>query len=184
MKKLVLLVAFIAAPFLAQGQTSPAQPSSDKSWNITFSPVAFLVGVLNADADYAVNENWTVGPQFVYMNLKIDDLKLEGSSFGGHARYYFDGVFKDGWYGAVQLSSFSLEIEDEVDGDNAKASAVGYSLGGGYHWFWDSFNLRLGLTLGGTTAGEIEIKDAGGNVTDTYTPTINTGLDFAIGFTF
>lgn len=176
MKKFLVVTALMLAPLTTFAQ--------DKTWNIQFSPVAFLVGILNVDVDYALNSNWTVGPQGLTMSYKYNDIKVSGSSFGAHARYYFDKVYSDGWYGSGQIGSFSLKVEDESNGDHAEASGMAYSLGGGYHWFWETFNLRLGLVGGSTSVGKIEIKDAGGNVTDTYTPSFNTGIDFAIGFAF
>lgn len=184
MRKLLVILALIVAPLAVQAQTDSKSTSSDKSWNVTFNPLAFLVGVINADLDFALNDNWTVGPQFATFNFKLGDVKAEGSAFGGHARYYFSGVFNDGFYGYGALGTASFKLEDETNGDNAKASGTTLELGGGYHWFWETFNLRLGLSLAGAGVGEVEIKDAGGNVTDTVTPRVNTGLDFAIGFAF
>lgn len=181
LKKLMLIVSLIipSASFAAEG-----------NFNFEFSPVGILIGAANGSLGIKVNENFLVGPEFLYWNVHILDVDVKASSFGGFARYYFDGNFKDGWYVGGSIASGSLEVsaDDEITDEtlSAKASGTFYNFGGGYHWFWDSFNINLGLMLGGSSIGEVEIKDQNGNVEETYDASggLSGGLVFNLGFVF
>lgn len=149
------------------------------SMNLVFSPISILVGILNAELDFKLNPHWVVGPEFAVVNWSIGSLSLKGSSFGATARYYFHPVFSDSWYVAGSAESSNLEVKSGTA--SASASGLSVSFKGGYHWFWDSFNLQLGLSFTSLPYGKLEVKESNGSIKDSYTP-VSTGLEFNFGF--
>lgn len=158
------------------------------SMNLRFSPLSALIGVVDANFDFLVTPNLTIGPKLTYMNFKLFDVQLKGTAFGGEARYHFTRAFEDGGYANFVLSTINVEAsaKSNTTGETATATGSGlnYGIGIGYHWFWESFNLNLGLVLGGTSASKIEVKDSTGTTVESASPNLATGLDFKIGFTF
>lgn len=60
----------------------------------------------------------------------------------------------------------------------------------GYHWFWDNFNLRLGLAAGTMNFDYIDLKNNSGTVAESTRPFNvdingpNGWIDLAIGWAF
>lgn len=188
MKKFLVVIVLLAQVFaLAAGESKSS--SDSRSFNIQTSPIALLIGMVNGELDYKINENIVVGPVFAYWNATIFDVKVVATSFGAQAKYYPDGLFTDGYYfgGKVASSSFELTAEDDITGDELSAEASGAMFGvmGGYHWFWESFNINLGLLMGSNSVGKVEVKDSNGNVEEEYDSSgVATGLIFNMGFVF
>lgn len=173
----LLLVSMSSAPALA----------ADGNWNFRFNPLTVLIGGLDLALDYKVNENITVGPTLTYINLKSSNIDVKGSGFGVKANYFFDGVFRDGFYADAGVGTTSLDANAKYSsGDSLSANSNGtvITVGGGYAWFWESFNINLGLQLGRTSVTKIEIKDSNGVVKDSYSPGGGGGIDFKFGFVF
>jgi hypothetical protein len=51
------------------------------NFNAHFGPVALLLGVVDAGLDFAVHDNWTVGPEIEYMHW---NLRSSGSFTGDY----------------------------------------------------------------------------------------------------
>ena len=177
--------------------TSRASAASDRDYNIRISPVPLLVGYLNIDFDIQVNEEWTVGPTFSYWGTRLTlsggssstEYDLSATSIGARANWYPDGVFADGWYLSPMVQYTTARIESRSSSVNVKGEAGGISLTGlgGYHWFWDNFNLSLGggLVFSGA-AGSVRGTSSDGTTTvETRTsPGAGIAFDFMLGLTF
>lgn len=184
MKKYLVVFLFVGMQLL---NLQSAQAAGDKSWNVRTRPLSLALGMINAQVDYAISDNLTVGPDFTSWNLTIGDYDVSASGFGVGANYYFDNVFNDSWYvsGGYSSASATVKYKSSLYGNlEASAQVAGVAIGGGYHWFWESFNLNLGLNTLLAATTKVELKDSTGTVRDTYTYPGGVGLDFAIGFAF
>lgn len=158
-------------------------------FNLRVAPLVAIIGIIDLNLDYKINNNLTVGPSLSYMSLTLFDVTIKGSGFGVEGNYFFSGVYTDGFYSDFGISTLNVEASARSNstGETAKATGNGllYFVGGGYAWFWQSFNLNLGLNFAGTSMNKIEVKDSSGTTVESYNgrPT-NAGLDFKIGFTF
>lgn len=181
MKKLLVVLVLVCC-------TGRVMASEGDSWNLRFSPVGLLMGMIAAEVDYKVTENVVVGPSFLSWNITRNNLSMSASGFGVQGAYYFNPVYTDSFYVGGTFTSFSVSASDtDAYGNKASASASGTGLGfkGGYHWFWDSFNLNLGLVASSSSMSNVQIKDTNGNVVSKHSsPGTSKGMDFAVGFTF
>lgn len=181
MKSVVLAVLICVSSVAARADES-------HNLNFRFSPILLLVGAIHGVVDYKVTNNVVVGGEIMTWNLSFSDYTFKASGFGASAKYYFDQAYVDGWYagGRFVSSSFEATAKDSL-GNKESASASGTSFGaiGGYHWFWDSFNLNLGATIVSSSVTSVDVKDSNGVVVRKVdNPGASAGLDFMLGFTF
>lgn len=172
---------------------SAASAHADQ-FNFRFSPLGLLVGTANLALDYKLSDQWSVGPQITYTDLKVgtfgslSDFSIRGTGFAVEGVYSFSASFQDGWYANASIGSNNVELKarNRSTGETLSANGSGMNLqaGGGYKWFWQSFNMNLGLTLARSSVSEIEIRDSNGVVTESYNPRLGVGIDFRMGFTF
>jgi hypothetical protein len=176
---LIMVVLFSAGRLMA---------AQGDNWNVRFQPFGLLVGLLISEIDYKVNENIVVGPSLLYWNFSGTDITAKMNGFGAQGAYYFDSVFNDGFYVGGRFNTMSMSVSGpDLSGNELTSSASGSAIGikGGYHWFWDSFNINLGLSAGSSSIAKAQVKDSNGNVvSETSAPAIATGLDFMMGFSF
>lgn len=179
--------SFLSLVFLLTFSSSALGASGDR-YNFRFQPLPLLVGLVNGSFDFKMSENWTLGPVMGLWNVKIGDVKLKASMIGVQGRYYFEPVFsEDTWYlaGGLNYATVDAELVDNSITYTGSASGASLSLGGGYHWFWESFNMALGahLALG---RSEVEVKDSNGNKyrDSARNPSAGIGLDYSLGWTF
>ena len=156
--------------------------------NLRISPLSLLLGLVGAEADFGISENWTLGPTFYYLNRSSDDFDVSATSLGIRGNYYFDrAVFTQGWYIGPSVSFLSVKVKDNSGTFNDSASASGTALTGifGYQWTWESFNINLGAGPVAYSLGKIRVKDSNGNE-DTYSTYSNVGLsiEFNLGWKF
>lgn len=178
-------ICFILISLL--GLSHSALAEDNRMWNFRFSPLGALVGLVNAEVDYKIGPQMTVGPSIYLWNLKVTDIEVKSSGLGLQGRYFFDQVFSDGWYAVGQLGFSSTEASIRSNGVTytGSASGLGLQLGGGYHWFWQSFNLNLGGLLGLVPATKIDLKDSNGNrYSESYSGRASFGAEFTIGWVF
>ena len=150
--------------------------------NLTFKPIELLIGSLNAKLDIPLNSNWVIGPQLTLLNLTIGDATIAATSLGVDFGYYFSGNFQDSGYVTPGISYGSFSVENS--NDEVSVSGASLSVVGGYHWFWETFNLRLGAgTSFFTGNASVSLEDENGDEQDI---SLSTGLiiDFALGFKF
>ncbi len=156
--------------------------------NLRFSPIVAFVRIVDVNFDYGITPHITIGPKLTYIDLKPLDVSLQASAIGIEGRYHFTQAFADGAYMSALLGTLNLaaSVRSSATGENltATGSGINYALGIGYHWFWQSFNLNLGLTVGGTSIGKLEVKDSTGTTVESANSNLSSGLDFKIGFAF
>lgn len=193
MKKYLLVILLAAAQFcffdtsFADDSLGKETSSQDHLWNIRTQPLSLVLGIINAQVDYAISDNITIGPNFSSGSMSLLNYNVSVSGFGIEANYYFNQVFNDGWYlnGGYGSTSASVKYNSSIFGDiEGKATAAGIVIGGGYHWFWENFNLNLGLTTLLSSTVKVELKDSTGTTQDSYSYTSGAGLAFAMGYAF
>lgn len=194
MKRLLLAAMVMTSVATANAQDknmpkSMATAEKNQSINIRFSPIGLLVGMVAVKGDYLITDNIAIGGSVVYWNWSLFDNTLKVTGFGLHGTYYFNPRFQDSWYLTGGLGSSSIDATlSPTNGTRRTASLsgiTGFHVGGGYHWFWNSFNLNLGYSLGNSSATKVEYKDASGNVVDSVNVSqITGGPEFLIGWSF
>jgi hypothetical protein len=168
--------------------------STTDRFDFRVNPIGLIGGSIDANLDFRISQDWTVGVQGIYLHVKLDpssiftsDYNITAYGFGTRANYFFNGAFKDGWYFGPSLEYLSVGIKtgDAAGPASGTASGLMASALVGYGWFWDGFNLMLG---GGYAAvlgtSSITIKDSVGNE-ETITANLS-GLTYelSIGWTF
>lgn len=194
MKHLFLAAMIVCSVATAQAQDknmpkSMATAAKNDSWNIRFGPVGLLIGLINMKVDYLVTDHIAIGGDFLTWNFALGDNSIKVNGYGIGAHYYFNPRFEDTWYLTAGLSSGSFDATlSPLSGTKRTASYSGVlttRFGGGYHWFWQSFNMNLGATLQSSSQAKIEYKDTSGTVVETVNaPGIGGGLEFLLGWTF
>lgn len=122
------------------------QSASANSTNIRFNPLGMLVGYINANVDFKVGSSWTIGPEVGYLNWDFSDTSVSATKFGVRANFFLGGnAFEDGWYIGPFAMYVSAEGKDDITSDTAKATGTIIGALFGYGWFWNSFNMMLGL---------------------------------------
>ena len=170
--------------------------TSDDTVNIRFYPINLLVGLISVDADFRLGDFWTLGPSLGFWNASVSNSSGSFSDFsvkmfrvGARANWHKNGVFTDGLYIGPSIDYSTIDVSSR-DSNGATASAKGSILSAtaliGYGWFWDSFNMLLGV--GGTVGlgpSKIEVKSSSGSTTS-YDSIRGGGLalEFAMGFKF
>lgn len=159
MKSLILGLILSTSVFC---NTSFAQNSdSQKKVNIHTNPFTLFVGAISFGADFAVNQNLTLGGNMILMdytfeNDSSEDINAEAKGFGFRVQYFFTEALNDGWYisGFGDFGKGEVENRDTGDFADLKTTAMGATAG--YFWRWGTFNLQLGLGLQNTN---IELTD-------------------------
>lgn len=173
-----------------------AWASHSNDFNFRFSPLGLIVGSIHTALDYKVTPSWTVGPEISYWHLSVGSSTGYSSSFdvksfgvGVRGNWFYNGVYTDGFYvgPSLKYASTSLSVT-RTDGSDVSAKASGMFAGAlvGYGWFWDSFNIMLGigatLNLGGEN--KVTITDSNGDKTPVRTGVAGLDAEFSIGWTF
>ncbi len=174
MKRLLL---FVVVSFFSFGVM--AQEDLKHDANIRLNPVGLLFGVANLGADFAVNENFTLGGNVSYWNLDVGSSEADVFGYGVRGQLFFDEVFTDSWYAAASVSLSQARARNTNSGN--EASVDGFTISGiiGYMWIWDNFNMQLGggvqiINLDETANSDIDFAGLGGTL-----PTIEYSLGWA-----
>lgn len=185
----------------AQAPAAPAPAPSDEGGSATstmnahFGPVSLLVGSIMGGLDFQVNENWTVGPQVNYWKFNLSstsssftsDFEIRQFSVGARGAWFKNGVFTDGLYVSPQLDYKSIKLTTRDSSGEVSGSLNGVFATAliGYGWFWDSFNIMLGIggTFGLGDQG-VEVKASNGNTTRVSTSVSGLDGEFQFGWTF
>jgi hypothetical protein len=185
-KLFLLLAIFLCLSFSSHLRAD----TSEKTINVDVGPLGLLVGALSLGVDIKIGEtSWTVGPELLYWDTRIGDYNFKASGFGVRADWYADRpALTEGWYVGpfARYSSWKVTYTNS-NGSTGDGSANGLLLGaiGGYHWFWDNFNIRLGLGYGLNTATKTDIHYSDGTRSDSTSANVGglTGeFDFGLAF--
>lgn len=152
---------------LALVQFSSPANAAGESFNLRLSPLSLLIGGISMNFDVAVGSNWTVGPEFSYLNFSMsstaatttDNFSIKAFGFGGRANWFKNGVFTDGLYFGPAVAFSSAEVRRGTS--SASASLLVATALVGYGWFWESFNMMLGGGIG-LPLGEATVKVGSG----------------------
>jgi hypothetical protein len=171
-----------------------AQSKRDFNYDFRVNPVGLISGGIDANLDFKLTENLTVGPQGIYLHAQLSPSGIYTSNyditaygFGARANWFFDGAFKDGWYFGPSFEYLKVTLKTTDAVGPATGSASGMLASGiiGYGWFWDNFNLMLGggyaSVLG---ASSITIKDSAGNQTVITANLSGLTYELSIGWAF
>lgn len=202
MNKLMLLpflfVSMIGLSASAETEAPAASSASSAngSINARISPLGLLIGYINADVDFKLGDQWTLGPTFSYWGFDMtssaftgDKLRVESKSIGARANWYKNGVFKDSLFFSpiFQYVSASAIGTSRSSGSTVSASASVPVLSGlvGYHWFGQTLNMSLGAGLGfGLGSSKVKATDGTTTVESDISRSVGLALDFMIGIVF
>lgn len=194
MKK-ALVGILMATMMLAYTSTSFAQKtqyaSDSRKANFRFGPLGLLLGYLNADLDFKIGQEWTLGPSVGYLRWNLNstgtNYSVTAYQVGARANWYFEGTaINDGWYFGPSISYTSVK----VDSNDYEATATGIGFTGimGYNWMWENFNIMLGGGLAAaTTPGEVEVTRKSNNTKEKVSvgrSSAGLALEFTLGWAF
>lgn len=152
--------------------------------NLTSNTVLMTIGIFNLEYSRKISEHWTVGLTGARGTSHLGDFEVSGSSYGFIARRYFDKALdKDSWYLALagDQPDYRITLISENTSYYADSKDFVISGGGGYQWFWKSFNIGIGLLLTNKTPLELK-SEAGLSYKDKLSSPI--GIDFTMGGSF
>lgn len=115
------------------------------------------------------------------------DVTVSGANYGVLGTWYQGGVYTDGWYVSPGISTGSVKAESADAAGDLKADGT-VTLGrvvAGYGWFWDSFNMMLGV--GGNAAlgdSKVTFKDTTGNQVEETNLYSSWTAEYKIGWSF
>lgn len=157
---------------------------ADDRFNVTSNVFGNVVGVPNIELSFKAGNHLTLGFLGSSGRTKLNDMNIKVSTVGMIARLYYQPAFQnDSWYivGSLDKRTLSADVRfNEIDYQGSLEKNV--SSGGiGYHWFWTSFNISLGIMT--VNQPKLYLIDSGGN---RYKDSINSdvGIDFTIGGKF
>jgi hypothetical protein len=112
---------------------------------------------------------------------------ISGSTTTGKLSIYSSGMGTDSWYAAGTVGILNLKADRTLSGTDYSATAGGSYSGFtvGYHWFWNVFNLNLGMGSTSVNLNKIEIKDSSNSTINTIEgaqiklPAIDLGFGLA-----
>ena len=183
----IVCVAFALSAFAS---VSAFAAEGDKSINIEVSPLGLIIGDLSVTVDFRLGDSsWTIGPRASYWNLKFGDVTFKAYGYGVRADYYLGRpALTDGWYLGPFFDYGSFKItKTNVSGSPGEGSRAGTTFGlmVGYHWFWENFNLKLGLGYGFSSITDFSIHYDDGT-SDSYGSHNPGGVvpEFTFGWAF
>lgn len=152
--------------------------------NLSNNTVGSFLGMSNLEYSQKISDRLTVGITGSTGKIDVGVIRVKGNSYGFVSRYYIDTAFKnDSWYLLISVTQNNYKGLVESNGVSYEGKIDGTVLGcgGGYHFFWNTFNLNLGLFL---KNGEvIRLSDNAGNpYKDNFDNRI--GAEFNIGWKF
>lgn len=137
------------------------------------NPIGLIGGSVDANFDFKIARDWTVGPQGIYLHAQLSPTGIFNSNydvtafgFGVRANWFTNGAFKDGFYFGPSLEYLSVSVKTADALGPATGTASGFMASAliGYGWFWNGFNTMLGVGYGSVLGpSSITIKDQAGN---------------------
>ena len=160
------------------------QRSHASNHNLTSQAFGSFIGLFNLEYSYRFSDHCTLGFMGSKGKGKLDLLEISGSSYGLIFRSYLEPAFEsNSWYFVLssEKRDFLFTVRNDQKDYFAESRGWVASGGGGYHWFWKSFNISFGLLV--TNQQQLELKTSSGEV---YQNKLNPGLglDFTIGGKF
>ena len=144
--------------------------AAEKNFDIRFSPLAILVGTLDMEVSFKINENTTIGPMITYLSSKTDiyydngRFEEEIQIIGLRAYFYLDGAFKSGPYVSPMFRQHRIKITDHIIGASGELKVNQWGATVGYLWQGDTINFSLGLGFAANSADDIKLTNGQGSI--------------------
>lgn len=152
--------------------------------NLTSNALGGALGLFNLEYSYKLAEHATLGVLWANGTGKLGKAEVSGNSYGLVTRYYLlPALEKSSWYLIATWNkwNYKFTVKDSQDVYTSDQTPSVLAAGAGYHWFWESFNISLGLLC--TNQSGIKLTNSSGEVYgDSWDPRF--GLDFTIGGKF
>lgn len=164
---------------------SVSSSSSDKFMNFTMNPTPIILGGIDTGLDFKVADHWQIGPHLLLLNFKISSIEFSNHGIGLRTIWTpINTALTEGPYllGLIGGSRISASTTDSTGRYTAGANAAYLSLGGGYHWYWTNFNIRLGLAASTASIRNIEIYNASNALVSSGGIPMQPTLTFDLGF--
>lgn len=161
----------------------------DKNINLRWQASAAAAGMGSLSAEWRASDYFTFGPSIAYVNWRVGDVGMSGYSVGLQGTYAFDQAFRDSWYLSPRIAYSPIRATARDKGIEYSGDVAGTtgSLIGGYQWFWDSFNMNLGVGATVNSVARLNLTDSSGNKLDKasqYYTGVTPVVDFEIGYAF
>lgn len=170
--------------------TSASFAKSGDTMNLHFSPLSLLDKSLQFGFERTISTDFTLGGEFGYRRESIDsggyfyDYTGEAFAVGIVGTWYSNSTFTDGLYLSPGVHYAQAIIESTGGGIRAEGNYTVLSFFGGYGWFWDSFNMKLGLGVLATAGGDVKVRDSSGKQVTFNSSASAVGLEYNLGWTF
>jgi len=139
--------------------------TSDYNWNLRTSPIAWVVGP-NLRLDVRAGEQWTLGVTGVSIDNKIKAVDLSGTTGGVILSFNLEGALTDSWFVDAGMAYGDIRAQGTATNGQVYIAHL-YNISehfvGGYHWFWEHFNLAVGAGVDFNSAGGRNIVDGNGS---------------------
>lgn len=152
--------------------------------NLASDPIGSILGYSNLEYAYKLTSHMTVGLSAASGEYGFNDYDFKGTSVGGLARFYFNEALKqDSWYFETSVYKMhkKVTVESGIKKYTGKYDDSNVTIGTGYHWFWKSFNINLGILA--SSQSPVRLTDQNGNK---YKHDVNAqfDIDFNVGWMF
>lgn len=156
MKQIIFILMHFV--FTSNAFSENVELSSSSRYNIRFEPLRLVVNNFSINVlDIKVGNNWTVGPELGYLKYSVSSagnssskIYIDTSFIGIRTNWFKNGVYADGLYVApfapfarFAKTDITVPSGSTIEG-KASSSVVGCLVG--YGWFWNSFNMMLGIS--------------------------------------
>lgn len=159
--------------------------TNDRFANFTMNPLAVVVGSVDAGIDFKTGQHWLVGPRLLMLNLKILDVEFATHGMGlGVTWTPMTPSLSDGFYLQTTLGGGSVLAASSTNTGRYKTTSniIYYSLSGGYHWFWNNFNLKAGVSSVGANLRDIQVRDNNNMIVDSGRVPLPIAVTIDLGF--
>lgn len=167
-------------------------------YNFRVEPIGLLFQTFTMDVDHKISDRWTLGLEVMHSDIRIsahdagtvNDIYTESIGTGIFANYWFKGkVYEDGLYlsPAIKYAHHKHTMRDAIyENRHGSADIVSASLMLRRGWFWNTFNMSLGVGFSQPLGNsKVYIDDPNsGRRTETKRVSSNLGAEYHIGWTF
>lgn len=193
MKQIIfVLMHFI---FTSNAFSENAELSSSNRYNIRFEPLRWAVNNFSINVlDIKVSSNWTVGPELGYLKYSVSSagnssskIYVDTSFIGVRTNWFKNGVYTDGLY----VAPFARFVKTDISAPSgstiagkASSSVLGCFIG--YGWFWNSFNMMLGISpvIGSSWSPVVVTDQTGFNTNHLSDRFADAAGEYTLGWTF
>lgn len=187
-----VLIYFI---FTSSAFSENVELNSSSRYNIRFEPLRLVVSNFSINVlDIKVSSNWTVGPELGYLKYSVSSagnssskIYVDTSFIGVRTNWFKNGVYTDGLY----VAPFARFAKTDITAPSgsaivgkASSSVLGCFIG--YGWFWNSFNMMLGISpvIGSNWSPVVVTDQTGFNTNHLSDRFADASGEYTLGWTF